>query len=56
MQNYGALKLRESQLWQFLDFQMGVPGKNAIWMWASWRGIKYIIKGKVVASPKSGPW
>jgi len=25
-------------------------------MWASWRGIKYIIKGKVVASPKSGPW
>jgi hypothetical protein len=25
-------------------------------MWASWRGAKYIIRGKVVASPKSGPW
>jgi len=21
-----------------------------------WRGIKYIIRGKVVASPKSRPW
>jgi hypothetical protein len=30
--------------------------KNAIWMWASWRGTKYTIRGKVVASPKSGPW
>jgi hypothetical protein len=33
---------------------MGVLGQNAIWMWASWRGIEYIIRGKVVASPKSG--
>jgi hypothetical protein len=30
--------------------------KNAIWMWALWRGTKYIIRGKVVASPKSRPW
>ncbi len=30
--------------------------KNAIWMWASWRGTKYTVKGKVVASPKSKPW
>jgi hypothetical protein len=30
--------------------------KNAIWMWASWRGTKYTIRGKVVASPKSRPW
>jgi len=30
--------------------------KKAIWMWASWRGIEYTIKGKVVASPKFGPW
>jgi hypothetical protein len=29
--------------------------KKTIWMWASWRGIEYTIKGKVVASPKSGP-
>jgi hypothetical protein len=27
-----------------------------IWMWASWRGTKYTIRGKVVTSPKSGPW
>jgi hypothetical protein len=33
-----------------------LPGQNAIWIWASWRGKKYIIRGKVVDSPKSGPW
>jgi len=31
-------------------------GQKLIWMWASWRGTEYTIKGKVVASPKSGPW
>ncbi len=30
--------------------------KNAIWMWASWRGTKYSIRGKVIASPKSKLW
>ncbi len=35
---------------------LGVPGQKAIWMWASWRGTKYTIRGKVVASPKPGPW
>jgi hypothetical protein len=30
--------------------------RKAIWMWASWRGPEYTIRGKVVASPKSGPW
>jgi hypothetical protein len=30
--------------------------QNAIWMWASWRGTKYIVRGKVVASPKSRSW
>jgi hypothetical protein len=34
----------------------GLPGQNVIWMWASWRGTKYIIRGKVVASTKYGPW
>jgi hypothetical protein len=34
----------------------GVPKQNAIWMWASWRGIESTIRGKVVASPKSGLW
>jgi len=31
-----------------------LPEQNAIWMWASWRGIEYTIRGKVVASFKSG--
>ncbi len=36
---------------------LGLPGQNAIWMWASWRGTEYTIKGKkVVACPKSRPW
>jgi len=30
--------------------------RKAIWMWALWRGPEYNIRGKVVASPKSGPW
>jgi hypothetical protein len=30
--------------------------RKVIWMWAPWRGPKYTIRGKVVASPKSGPW
>jgi len=30
--------------------------KKAIWMWAPWRSAEYTIRGKVVASPKSGPW
>jgi len=34
----------------------GIPRQNAIWMWALWRNTKYTIRGKVVASPKSGPW
>jgi len=55
-QSYGAPKLRESQLWQFRNSHLGVPGQNAIWMWASWRGTVYTIRGKVAASPKSGPW
>jgi hypothetical protein len=34
----------------------GLRGQNAIWMLASWRGTKYTIRGKVVASAKFGPW
>jgi len=38
------------------DSHLGVSGQKAIWMWVSWRGAEYTIKGKVVASPKSGLW
>jgi hypothetical protein len=54
--SYGALKLWESQLKFFWDSHLGVLGQNAIWMWALRRGIEYTIRGKVVASSKSGPW
>ncbi len=33
-----------------------VPGQKTIWMWPMWRGAKYTIRGKVVASPKFGLW
>jgi hypothetical protein len=35
---------------------LGVLGQKAIWMRASRRGAEYTIRGKVLASPKSGPW
>jgi len=56
MQSYGAPKSWKSQLWEFRDSHLGVPGQNVIWMWASWRGTKYTIREKVVASPKFGMW
>ncbi len=55
-------KVMRTQTYESLIFgNFGTPiweswDKNVIWMWASWRGIKYIIRGKVVASPKYGPW
>jgi hypothetical protein len=56
LQNYGVPKSQESQLGRFRDSHLGVPGQKAIWIWASWRGAEYIIRGKVVASPKSRSW
>jgi hypothetical protein len=32
------------------------PVKKFIWMWVPWTNAEYTIRGKVVASPKSGPW
>ncbi len=34
----------------------GLLGQKTIWMWPLWRATKNIIRGKVVASPKCGPW
>jgi hypothetical protein len=47
---------QESHMWELWDSHLGIPRQNTIWMWASWRGIEYTIRGKVVASPKFGPW
>jgi hypothetical protein len=41
---------------QFRDSHLGVLGQKAIWMWPPWSDAQYIIWGKVVDSPKSGPW
>jgi len=56
LQNYGAPKLRESRWRNFGTPTRKSQERKTIWMWASWRGPKYTIKGKVVASPKSGLW
>jgi hypothetical protein len=55
-QSYGPPKLRKSQLWEFGDSHLVVPGQNDIWVLVLWPSIEYTIKGKVVASPKSKPW
>jgi hypothetical protein len=49
-------KVTGFQLGRFWDSHLGVPGQKLIWMWALWRGVEYTIRGKVVASPKFGPW
>jgi hypothetical protein len=56
MQSYAPPKLQESQFWEFRDCHLGVPGHNAIWVLTPWPSTKYNIRGKVVASPKSGLW
>jgi len=30
---------------EFQDSHLGIPKQNTIWMWASWRNTKYIIRG-----------
>ncbi len=53
-QSYGLPKSWESQLWEFRDSHSGVLGHNDIWVLVLRPGMEYIIRGKVVASPKSG--
>jgi hypothetical protein len=55
-QSYEPRKLQESQFWEFQDSHLGVSEQNGIWVLAPWLSIKNTIWGKVVASPKSGPW
>jgi len=56
-QCYGAPKLQESHLAQFRDSHSGVPGeKNHLDVVSVASHRVYYKGGKVVASPKSGPW
>jgi hypothetical protein len=55
-QSYGPPKLRESQFWEFWDSHLEITGQNDIWVLALWPSTNNTIRGKVVASPKFGPW
>jgi hypothetical protein len=54
--SYEPSKSWESQLLEFRDSHLGVLRQKVIWMWPPWRVVEYIIWGKVVAPPESGPW
>jgi hypothetical protein len=54
--SYEFPKSRESKPGQFWDSSLGVPGIKAIWMRVPQSNVENTIWGKVVASPKSGPW
>ncbi len=54
-QSYGLPNSQE-YLWEFRDSRLGISGQNDIWVLVPWPGAKYTIRGKVVASPKFGPW
>jgi len=55
-QSYGSPKSQESQFREFWDSNLGVSEQNDIWVLVLWPGAKNIIRGKVVASLKFGPW
>jgi hypothetical protein len=63
-QSYGPPKSWESQMWEFRDSHLGVPGQNVIWMWTSWHKVYYKAEGgdfpqvRVVLSVSSPslPW
>jgi hypothetical protein len=44
------------KLWAFKVARILILGQNDILVQGLWLGIENIIKGKVVASPKFGPW
>ncbi len=54
--SYAPPKSWKSQMWKFRDSHLGVLRQKAIWMWPPWKAAEYTIRGKVMASLKSGPW
>jgi hypothetical protein len=47
----------ETPIWESvakMPFGCEPAGENVIWMWTSWRGTNYTIRGKVVTSPSPG--
>jgi hypothetical protein len=53
---HNVMGLQSCESPNFETPNLGVPWQNDIWVLASWPGIKYTIRVKVVASPKFGPW
>jgi len=49
-------KWQEFEFRKFWNSQLENPEKNDIWMQPPWLIIEKTIRGKVVTSPKSGPW
>ncbi len=55
--NFTSIGGLHTKLWApKIAREVGVPGQNDIWVLVPWLGTEYTIKGKVVASPKSGLW
>jgi hypothetical protein len=55
-QSYGPPKVAGIPIMGILDSHLGIPRQNDIWVVTSWPATKYIIRGKVMAFPKFGPW
>ncbi len=49
-------KLWASKVARVPTLGMSFASQNDIWVLVLWPGTKYTIRGKVVASPESGPW
>jgi len=45
-----------AKLWAPKALRVSNLGQNDIWVLVPWPGIEYIIREKVLASPKFGPW
>ncbi len=56
LESYGPPKLQKSQFRGFRDSNLGILGQNDIWVLVPWLGTENTIRGKVMASPKFGPW
>jgi hypothetical protein len=52
----GFQSCRSPKVREFQGSNLGIVGQNDIWVLVPWLEIKNIIRGKVVASPKSKPW
>jgi len=57
--NFTSIKRLHTKLWASKVERipiLEILGQNDIWVLALWSGTENIIRGKVMASPKSGPW